>query len=115
MTVISVHAMKSLSRAAVKAAGARLRRLGLGGTAPQWADRAALCERCSLRIISRGISYCGVPFTEMIQRDPATDGCGCPTKAKAQDPDEHCPLDRRNLPVLVTNGRCACKWCEIAT
>jgi hypothetical protein len=100
-----------LSRAAAKAAGDRLRRLGLLGGRVDWPARAAICERCPLRVIHRKVSYCGRPFLQMPRRDDAVDGCGCPTIAKAKDPSEHCPLDWRNRPASVANGACNCKWC----
>jgi hypothetical protein len=101
----------TLSRAAARAARSRLRDVGWGRAAPDWPRRAQECERCPLRVIRAGTSYCGRPFTEMIARDPSVDGCGCPIRAKAQDPGEHCPLDHANHPAAVINRRCTCKWC----
>ncbi|HVT89094.1 MAG TPA: hypothetical protein VHD56_09600 [Tepidisphaeraceae bacterium] len=104
---------KSLSRAAAKSASARLRQLGIGSTHPRWSVRAEICERCPMRIIHKGISYCGNPFLQEINRDPSTGGCGCPTIAKAKDPDEHCPLDTRHRPAQSTPSACNCKWCSL--
>ena len=106
----------ALSRAAAKAAGARLRRLGALSTHPQWAARAAVCERCPVRVGRAGVSYCGTPFLNRlgadVERDPA-DGCGCPTREKARDPSEHCPLDGRHRPAARAGAACNCKWCEM--
>jgi hypothetical protein len=87
----------------------------MGATAPNWADRAAVCERCPLRVIRGGISYCGTPFLEQIDRTDSADGCGCPTGAKAKDPAEHCPLDARHQPARTQDSRCTCKWCALAS
>jgi hypothetical protein len=105
---------RSISAAMAKAASARLRNLGVGRTAIDWTARAAVCERCPMRVVHRGTSYCGTPFLQMLDRDPAIDGCGCPTRDKAKSPDEHCPVDRAfQLPVMQA-GRCNCKWCAAA-
>ena len=101
----------ALSRAAAKAAKARLREIGIGSVAPDWARRAAECERCPLRVIRRNVSYCGRPLLERMHRDVALEGCGCPTHAKAQSPDEHCPLDGAHRAAATIDGRCNCKWC----
>jgi len=93
-------------------ASARLRRLGISSTAPQWADRAAICETCPMCVVRRGVSYCGTPFLQLIDRDPTVDGCGCPTRDKARSPQEHCPVDRNfKLPVMM-GDRCTCRWCD---
>jgi hypothetical protein len=105
---------KLLSRAAAKAASGRLRRMGIGGTHPAWAARAEVCERCPLRVIKRGVSYCGDPFLSDIHRDVTRQGCGCPTHAKARDPQEHCPLNLRYEP--ASHGAdCNCRWCLLAS
>lgn len=64
-----------------------------------------------MRVVQCGTSYCGKPFLRQIERDQATDGCGCPTRKKAKDPAEHCPITR--LGVLATRREtgCNCKWC----
>jgi hypothetical protein len=102
----------ALSRAAAKSAAARLRQLGMLREHPDWARRAATCETCPLRVVRQGTSYCGRPFLQQIERDPATDGCGCPTHAKAKSPDEHCPLDWRNHAAQRGADGCTCKWCN---
>ena len=102
----------SFSRAAAKSAAGRLRRLGILPEAVDWARRATVCETCHLRTIRNGVSYCGRPFLQQVARDPAEQGCGCPTRAKAKSPQEHCPLDRSHRPAVQSNGRCTCKWCE---
>ena len=104
---------RTLSRAAAKAATARLRAMGLGATAPDWAPRAEICERCPLRVVRHNVSYCGRPLLERVDRDVETEGCGCPTHAKAKAPDEHCPLDRSNRAAFVIAGNCNCKWCNL--
>jgi hypothetical protein len=105
----------ALSRAAAKSAGARLRRMGLLGERVDWAARAAACERCPLRVVSAGTSYCGTPFLRQVDRDPAQDGCGCPTVAKAKDPAEHCPVTVRFHAASSTSHHgCDCKWCALA-
>jgi hypothetical protein len=107
-------AFATLSRAAANAVSARLRRMGIGASASNWAARAAVCERCPMRVIRAGVSYCGRPLLEQVQRDPAIDGCGCPTRQKARAPDEHCPLDSRHRPASRLSTGCNCKWCELA-
>jgi hypothetical protein len=111
--VSTSSAFAALSRAAAKATSARLRRLGARAVAPDWAARAVLCERCPLRVVRDGVSYCGQPFLRQIDRDPAADGCGCPTREKARSPSEHCPLDAAHRPAVRRAGRCNCKWCGI--
>jgi hypothetical protein len=102
----------TLSKAAAKAASARLRRLSVLPTRRDWAARAAICETCHLRVLHRGASYCGKPFLELIDRDPTMDGCGCPTHDKAKSPEEHCPIDRQNNAARTDDVRCTCKWCN---
>jgi|SRR5688572_23610993 len=103
----------ALSRAAAKSAAARLRSLGVLREKSDWPARAAACERCPLRVISRGLSYCGSPFLENVRRDPVMHGFGCPTIAKAKDPREHCPLNARHQPADASGGGCNCKWCAV--
>jgi hypothetical protein len=106
------NSFRSISKAMAKAASARFRQMGLTTTAPQWTSRATTCETCPMRVVHRGVSYCGTPFLKQINRDPVTEGCGCPTRDKAKSPDEHCPIDRHfNLPV-VRAGECNCRWCD---
>jgi len=102
-----------ISRAMAKSASARLRRMGILPTTVDWSARAAICERCPLRVIHKGVSYCGKPFLQLIDRTPSLDGCGCPTRDKAQSPDEHCPLDTRHQPAMNATGECNCKWCNV--
>jgi hypothetical protein len=96
-----------------KAAAARLRRTGALPTADEWAARAQACERCHLRVVRNGTSYCGTPFLQQVNRDPALDGCGCPTRDKARAPGEHCPLSTQNLVASIDGGHCDCKWCSL--
>jgi hypothetical protein len=107
----SASTFKTLSRAAAKSAAAKFRQLGVGSVHPRWTVRAQICERCPMRVIARGISYCGDPFLERIHRDPQVHGCGCPTRAKAQSRSEHCPLDPSHAPAITIQGKCTCKWC----
>jgi hypothetical protein len=104
---------RTLSRAAAKAAKARLRAMGLGATAPDWQRRAEACERCPLRVVRHNVSYCGRPLLERVDRDVESEGCGCPTHAKAKAPDEHCPLDRFNRAASMVGRSCNCKWCAL--
>jgi hypothetical protein len=84
--------------------------MGLLPSRVDWMARAEICERCPLRAKEKGISYCGRPFLQQIDRDPVIDGCGCPTIAKAKDPSEHCPVNARHQPASRGSG-CNCKWC----
>ena len=102
----------AFSRAAANSAASRLRRLGLLPESVDWARRATVCETCPLRTIHRGVSYCGRPFLQQVDRNPADEGCGCPTRAKAKSPAEHCPLDRHHLPAHRSADVCTCKWCQ---
>jgi hypothetical protein len=104
----------ALSRAAAKSASARLRAMGVLRGSVDWAARAAVCERCPLRVIASGTSYCGTPFLRKLDREPALDGCGCPTVAKAKDPREHCPVNARHQPASTSSPACDCKWCAPA-
>jgi len=101
----------ALSRAAAKYATAVARRAGAGSVHPDWAHRASVCERCPLRVIVGTVSYCGQPMHRKMLRDPATDGCGCPTREKAKSPEEHCPLTVRHVPAETIGAACDCKWC----
>jgi hypothetical protein len=101
----------SLSRAAAKAAGAKLRSMGLKPVARNWQARAEICATCPMRSVHKGVSYCGRPFLSLPVRDEVLDGCGCPTLAKAKHPDEHCPIDRRHQRAEQHAGGCTCKWC----
>jgi hypothetical protein len=104
----------SLSRAAFKFTSAVFRRAGVAAVHPDWAARAAVCERCPLRVIAGNVSYCGQPYYRKLDREEAEDGCGCPTRDKARDPDEHCPLTARHQASSAPAeraGPCDCKWC----
>ena len=106
------NTLASLGRAAAKSAAARMRRMGLLREAIDWARRAAICESCFMRHVRDGVSYCGRPFLQQIDREPAEDGCGCPVREKAKSPQEHCPLDWRNRPAKALPEGCTCKWCN---
>ena len=106
---------RDLSRAAAKAASAKFRQIRLAPTSPMWAQRAEVCERCPLRFVRQGKSYCGRPFLSHMERDASVEGCGCPTHDKAKDPSEHCPLTPGNYPASHAGvAGCDCKWCAIA-
>ncbi len=80
-----------------------------------WVARATACERCPLRVVKCGVSYCGTPFAGMPVRDPGIDGCGCPTREKARDGAEHCPIDTSHQPARTIDGDCTCKWCMLVS
>jgi hypothetical protein len=103
---------KALSRAAAKSAGAKFRAAGGLRISSNWTARAEMCERCPMRVIVNKTSYCGKPFLNQMDRDESTEGCGCPTIAKAKNPDEHCPIDARFSPAEQNAGVCTCKWCN---
>jgi hypothetical protein len=103
-----------LAAAAVKATSAWARRFGFMENAANWEEKAALCERCHLRVLKCNVSYCGKPFLQHMDRDPSTEGCGCPCIEKAKSPGEHCPLDNRHLPAVNHDGNCTCKWCSLS-
>jgi len=106
--------LANLSRAAAKSASARLRGLRPQLVAPDWSRRATICESCHMRSVVHGVSYCGRPFLQKVNRDLATDGCGCPTLEKAKSPREHCPIDRHFRPARTDDrGACNCKWCTM--
>jgi hypothetical protein len=102
----------ALASSAAKAAGAWARRFGLAQVADGWEERAAICERCPMRVVRCGISYCGKPLLAQIDRNPAVDGCGCPCREKSKAPGEHCPLDQHHRPAATDDGGCNCKWCR---
>lgn len=104
----------SLSRAAAKSAAAKLRKAGLLPVRVDWQARAETCARCPLLVRRGRDTYCGRPYLEQPTRDPATDGCGCPTLDKAKDPTEHCPLTPRHLPATDDAAACNCKWCVLS-
>ena len=102
----------ALSKAAAKSAAARFRQMGMTAEHPGWAARAVICERCPLRVVEKNISYCGKPFLKKIDRDETLEGCGCPVRAKAKDPAEHCPITPRHLASKQSPTGCTCKWCQ---
>ena len=106
---------RDLSRAMAKSAAAKLRTMKALPMAENWTLRAAACERCPLHRVYGSTTYCGKPFLRQIDRDPAVDGCGCPTREKAKSPAEHCPIDARNHPAVQGHGTCNCKWCVSVT
>jgi hypothetical protein len=99
-------------RAAAKATAAKIRSAGLVREHARWTERAAVCERCPLRVIQCNRSYCGKPFLQLPARDLTVDGCGCPCREKAKDPSEHCPLTSDHQASRQAGGRCNCKWCK---
>jgi hypothetical protein len=94
-----------------KFAAARLRGVGALKVHPDWKARATVCERCPLRVISCGVSYCGNPLLRQTDREPAVDGCGCACRDKAKSPSEHCPIDSHHQPAARRANNCSCKWC----
>jgi hypothetical protein len=102
---------KSLSRAAAKSVAAKLRALHGLPVHSEWAARASVCEKCPIRKVYVGVSYCGSPYLRQPIRS-AEEGCGCPTHDKAKDPGEHCPLNRLLQASSQSGGNCDCKWCR---
>jgi hypothetical protein len=105
-----------LSRAGVKAGLAVFRSAGALHSSVDFAERKKVCATCPLYVQDKcGKAYCGKPFLKQIERDEPTEGCGCPIDAKARDPSEHCPRDRRfNAPARDEAGACSCMWCTVA-
>jgi hypothetical protein len=64
-----------------------------------------------MRIIAGKTTYCGTPFLQKTKRDETKEGCGCPTIAKAKDPEEHCPLNTKHQASTRDGESCDCKWC----
>ena len=56
-------AWRALSKAAAKAASARVRAIGLSRFDDQWTKKATICEGCPLRVVYRKTSYCGSRFS----------------------------------------------------
>lgn len=101
-----------LSQAGVKRAASVFRSVGVGSIHPQWQARVDLCATCPLLVVSDRKTFCGRPLLRQIQRDEATEGCGCPIMLKAKDPTEHCPRDRVYMPATQTDAdTCTCTWC----
>jgi len=87
--------------------------MGLLKTQVDWAARASVCEGCPLMRVKKGVSYCGTPYLQQIDRDLVTEGCGCPTRQKAKSPEEHCPIDSHHRAATQLGGNCTCKWCAV--
>lgn len=112
-TTVSVNGVtRYLLEALGKFATARLRQVGAMQVYPDWEERAEVCERCALRVVSCGVSFCGNPFLKQLERDPAVDGCGCPCHDKAKSAGEHCPIDVHYQAAGRSHGDCSCKWCR---
>ncbi|HQY89681.1 MAG TPA: hypothetical protein PK402_13595 [Tepidisphaeraceae bacterium] len=95
-----------------KKASSVFRSVGVGANHPQWEARAEICQRCPLLHVKCGKTYCGRPFLQQIEREEATEGCGCPVNAKAKDPTEHCPRNAQWEASSKTQaGSCDCVWC----
>jgi hypothetical protein len=114
------RSLATLSRAAAKAASAKLRAAGLGTRIDEAAFQRRLetCQRCPLVVFHQGASHCGTPLLRKLSRDPSIDGCGCPIRAKARDPAEHCPIDPDHRPAephAPHAAGCPCKWCRAAS
>jgi hypothetical protein len=112
--IAATDRVRQLREALGKFALARLRGIGIAKVHPDWEARAAICEQCPMRVVRCGVSYCGTPYLQQIDREPAVDGCGCPCRAKAQSPGEHCPIDARHRAAATEAGSCNCKWCRAA-
>jgi hypothetical protein len=100
----------TLGVAGIKRAKAWLR--AADAVHPEWETRAEICQRCPLVVVQCRKSYCGKPLLRHLDRDEATDGCGCPVNLKARDPGEHCP---RNVAWEASSKTdaltCDCTWC----
>lgn len=103
------NSFKTLSRAAAKSAAAKLRTAGALHVSVDWRRRLEICKSCPLHTERRGISYCGKPLLEQVRRDPV-EGCGCPVRAKSQNPAEHCPVNATHF--TANRSVCDCKWCR---
>lgn len=105
-----------LSRAAAKAASAKLRSAGFARQTDPQIQRARLnfCQTCPLATVTRKGVHCGRPLLQHVARDPSLHGCGCPIAAKSADPTEHCPIDRIGNPATQDHNGCTCKWCASA-
>ena len=101
-----------LTQAGAKRLRSVFRNVGVGREHPDWRARTDICSRCPLCVVDRKRIYCGKPFLSQIDRDQATEGCGCPVIEKAKDPSEHCPRDRHFNPSTgLDPARCDCSWC----
>jgi len=104
--------MAILASAARRFLSARLRGWGMKSVHPQWEARAAICERCPLRVIRCGVSYCGTPLLQKMDRDEVREGCGCPCRDKAKSPQEHCPITLDHQAAGQLTDECSCRWCR---
>ncbi len=101
-----------LSQAGVKRLGSIFRGIGVGSEHPDWQARAEICSRCPLCVTEKRHAFCGKPFLSKINREEATEGCGCPVLEKAKDPAEHCPRNRVFDPSTKAHADlCDCTWC----
>ena len=98
--------LRTWSRAAAKAASARLRDGGTLAVSPDARERLAVCRRCPLRVVHDGAEFCGKPLWQRDRGDEP--GCGCPLVDKARDPAEHCPLAAESAEPGFSR---ACRWC----
>ena len=76
MTILALSSSRLTQGAA-----SRLRRIGVLTESVDWARRASACEACPLRVIQKGVSYCGRPLLRRVERVAAEEGCGCPCRA----------------------------------
>jgi len=83
-----------------------------GSVHPQWQERMEACERCPMRVVQCGKSYCGKPLLKQVEREEHLDGCGCPTRAKARDTQGHCPRTAGYAEPTTTKASCDCVWCS---
>ena len=111
-TLSPTRLLLRLSQAGVKRAQSVFRNVGIGREHPHWQARAEICARCPMCVVERHRAYCGKPFLKQIERDEATQGCGCPVIDKAKDPQEHCPRDLQfNASSHNDAHTCDCAWC----
>lgn len=109
-TLSPSHLLIQLTRAGVKKLGSAIRGVGMLREHPDWQARAEICTRCPLGVVENRRAYCGKPFLSKIEREEATEGCGCPIYDKAKDPAEHCPRNRL-FEASTKSGECDCTWC----
>lgn len=110
MSISPSRLLVRLSQAGVKRLRSVFRDVGVGSVHPHWQARAEICATCPLCVVDRKHTYCGKPLLRQVERDEATEGCGCPILAKARDPAEHCPRNRLFGP-STKDERCDCMWC----
>jgi hypothetical protein len=106
------HFVVRLTIAGLKRAKSAVRGVGIGASSPDSHLRAATCAACLLSVRQCGKLYCGKPLLRQLERDEATEGCGCPIALKAADPAEHCPrTDRFAASTKADATTCDCLWC----